>query len=98
MLFVWRDPGKETSEVEKLREVSLADSGLHEEDIENLISKRIEQLIRTDQLMVIMQERPIVRAAQTSLRSPVSRVLGHSLPCTRTLVFSQKSVELGSFG
>ncbi len=57
MLFVWRDPGKETSDVEKLSEVSLADSGLHEKDLENLISKRIEQLVRTDQLMVIMQER-----------------------------------------
>ena len=57
MLFVWRDPGKEISDVEKLSEVSLADSGLHEKDLENLISKRIEQLVRTDQLMVIMQER-----------------------------------------
>ena len=57
MLFVWRDPGKETSDIEKLNEVSLADSGLREKDLENLISKRIEQLIRTDQLMVIMQER-----------------------------------------
>ncbi len=57
MLFVWRDAGTEISDVEKLKEVSLADSGLHEKDLENLISKRIDQLVRTDQLMVIMQER-----------------------------------------
>lgn len=57
MLFVWKDPGNDTSDVEKLNEVRLVDSGLHEKDIENLISKRIEQLVRTDQLMVIMQER-----------------------------------------
>lgn len=57
MLFAWKDPGKETSDVEKLNEVRLADSGLREKDLENLISKRIEQLVRTDQLMVILQER-----------------------------------------
>ena len=57
MLFVWRDPGTKTSDVEKLREVSLAHSGLHEKDLENLIAKRIEYLVRDDQLMVIMQER-----------------------------------------
>ncbi|MFH0992405.1 MAG: hypothetical protein V1799_20585 [bacterium] len=57
MLFEWKDAGKDTSDVEKLKEVRLADSGLRERDLENLISKRIEQLVRTDQLMVIMQER-----------------------------------------
>ena len=57
MLFVWRDAGTKTSDVEKLREVSLAHSGLREKDLENLIAKRIDQLVRTDQLMVIMQER-----------------------------------------
>ena len=57
MLFVWRDPGKETSDVKKLSEVSLAKSGLHEKDLEILIANRIEELVRTDQLMVIMRER-----------------------------------------
>ena len=57
MLFVWRDPGKKTSDVENLGEVSLAHSGLREKDLENLIAKHIEKLVRTDQLMVIMQER-----------------------------------------
>ena len=57
MLFVWSDPGKDVSDIKKLDETSLADSALREKDLENLISKRIEQLIRTDQLMVIMHQR-----------------------------------------
>lgn len=57
MLFAWKDQGKETSDVDKLKEICLADSGLLEKDMENLISKRIEKLVRTDQIMVIMQER-----------------------------------------
>ena len=57
MLYVWRDAGQDASDITEVPEESLAGSGLHEKDLENLISKRIEQLVRTDQLMVIMQER-----------------------------------------
>lgn len=57
MLFLWKEPGSNESDVEKVKEVSLAASGLKEKDLENIISKRIDELVRTDQLMVIMQER-----------------------------------------
>ena len=45
------------SDIKQVAEESLADSGLREKDLENLISQRLEQLVRIDQLMVIMQER-----------------------------------------
>lgn len=57
MLFQWNNPGSDDSDVAKVKEISLASSGLKEKDLENVISKRIERLVRTDQLMVIMQER-----------------------------------------
>ncbi len=57
MLFLWKNPGNNDSDVEKIKEVSLADSKLKEKDLENIISKRIYDLVRTDQLMVILQER-----------------------------------------
>ena len=57
MLYVWSDTGKDASDIKQVSEESLANSGLREKDLENLISKRLEQLVRIDQLMVIMQER-----------------------------------------
>jgi len=57
MLFKWNRPGTEDSDISKLNECSLASSGLKEKDLENLLSKRIQDLVRTDQLMVIMQQR-----------------------------------------
>ena len=57
MLFQWNNPGSDDSDVKKVKEVSLASSCLKENDLENVISKRIDELVRTDQLMVIMQER-----------------------------------------
>jgi len=57
MLFKWDRPGSVDSDINKLKEVPLASSGLKEKDLENIIAKRIEELVRTDQLMVIMQER-----------------------------------------
>lgn len=57
MLFQWESPSTNNSDIDKVKEISLASSGLKEKDLENIISKRIEELVRTDQLMVIMQER-----------------------------------------
>ncbi|MFQ5965000.1 MAG: hypothetical protein ACE5KZ_12045 [Candidatus Scalinduaceae bacterium] len=57
MLFQWINPCTNESDVEKVKEISLSSSNLEEKDLENIISKRIEELVRTDQLMVIMQER-----------------------------------------
>jgi hypothetical protein len=57
MLYKWKSPGLADSDIEKIKEISLASSGLKEKDLENIIAKRIDELVRTDQLMVIMQER-----------------------------------------
>ena len=57
MLYKWINPGKVGSEIEKIQEISLKDSGLIEKDLENIIATKIEKLVRTDQLMVIFQER-----------------------------------------
>lgn len=57
MLYIWKSPDKEDSDVEKVKEVSLASSRLKEKNLESIISKRIEDLVRTDQLMVVMHER-----------------------------------------
>lgn len=57
MLYKWNNPASDNSDVIKLKEISLAASGLREKDLENIIAKRIDDLVRTDQLMVIMQER-----------------------------------------
>lgn len=57
MLFEWINPGKQDSDIEKVKEIDLASSGLLEKDLENIVAKRIENIVRTDQLMVILQER-----------------------------------------
>ena len=57
MLYKWINPGTVNSDIDKIKEVSLASSGLKEKDLENILARRIDELVRTDQLMVIMQER-----------------------------------------
>ena len=57
MLFKWTNPGSNDSDISKVKESSLSSSGLKEKDLENIIAKRIDELVRTDQLMVILQER-----------------------------------------
>lgn len=57
MLYKWDSAGTSSSDIEKVKEVTLASSGLKEKDLENIIAKKIDELVRTDQLMVIMQER-----------------------------------------
>lgn len=57
MLFLWNNVGLDDSDICKAEEITLAASGVKEQDLENIISKRIDTLVRTDQLMIIMQER-----------------------------------------
>ena len=57
MLYQWKEPGLIDSDIDKIEEISLSDAGLKEKDLENIIAKRIDELVRTEQLMVIMQER-----------------------------------------
>lgn len=57
MLYKWINPGIEDSNIDKVKEISLASSNLKEKDLENILAKKIDDLVRTDQLMVIMQER-----------------------------------------
>ena len=57
MLYKWIAPGLINCDIGKIQEISLASSGLKEKDLENIIAKRIDELVRTDQLMLIMQER-----------------------------------------
>lgn len=57
MLYKWVNPKLANSDIDKIKEISLASSDLKEKDLENIIAKRIDELVRTDQLMVIMQER-----------------------------------------
>ena len=55
MLFKWTNPGSNDSDISKAKEISLSSSGLKEKDLENIIAKRIDELVRTDQLMVILR-------------------------------------------
>jgi hypothetical protein len=57
MIFKWKNPGDNSSGIEKVKEINLASFGLKEKDLENLVAKNIESIVRTDQLMVILQER-----------------------------------------
>lgn len=57
MLFKWLKSKDSDSDVEKVTETTLADAQLKEKDLENIIAKKIDELVRTDQLMVILQER-----------------------------------------
>lgn len=57
MLYKWKNPGLVDSDINKIKEISFASSELKEKDLENIIARRIDDLVRTDQLMVIMQER-----------------------------------------
>jgi len=57
MLFKWNEAGSASSDIEKVKEVTLRSAGVKEKDLENIIAKKIDELVRTDQLMVIMQER-----------------------------------------
>ena len=56
MLFKWIE-AETSSDIEKVKEITLSSAGLKEKDLENIISKKIDELVRTDQLMVVMQER-----------------------------------------
>jgi len=57
MLFQWENQGTIESDVKKVKDITLASCRLKEKDLENIISKRIDELVRTDQLMIILQER-----------------------------------------
>ncbi|USD39588.1 hypothetical protein [Ferrimonas sp. SCSIO 43195] len=57
MLYKWKNPGQNDSDIDKVKEISLSSSNLKEKDLENIIAKRIDDLVRTDQLMILMQER-----------------------------------------
>lgn len=46
-----------TTSIEKIKGTTLAKLELKEKDLENIIVENIESLVRTDQLLVIMQER-----------------------------------------
>ncbi len=57
MLFKWTKSKESESDIERVSEIALADAQLKEKDLENIIARKIEDLVRTDQLMVILQER-----------------------------------------